>query len=170
MTSSFVFENAEQARAMFADEVQGNIYTRFSNPNNDEFIAKSLEKLKRVSGSRIFKTISGSIATPIRSNDMNGYLKNVMGPAFTCKDFRTYASNILFIDKLSKKKVPETKKELVLNLKNVYDEVASDLGHTSAISKKSYVLPIIEKIYKEKPNSFVNQDSKKMLNNFLKDY
>ena len=40
MTSSFVFEDAEQARAMFADEVQGNIYTRFSNPNNDEYITK----------------------------------------------------------------------------------------------------------------------------------
>jgi O-succinylhomoserine sulfhydrylase len=40
MTSSFVFDDAEQARAMFADEVQGNIYTRFSNPNNDEFISK----------------------------------------------------------------------------------------------------------------------------------
>ncbi|WKN30444.1 aminotransferase class I/II-fold pyridoxal phosphate-dependent enzyme [Porifericola rhodea] len=39
-TSSFVFEDAEQARAMFADEIQGNIYTRFSNPNNDEFINK----------------------------------------------------------------------------------------------------------------------------------
>ena len=39
-TSSFVFEDAEQARAMFADEVQGNIYTRFSNPNNNEFIEK----------------------------------------------------------------------------------------------------------------------------------
>ncbi|MDF9796699.1 O-succinylhomoserine sulfhydrylase [Catalinimonas alkaloidigena] len=39
-TSSFVFEDAEQARAMFADEIQGNIYTRFSNPNNDEFIEK----------------------------------------------------------------------------------------------------------------------------------
>ena len=40
MTSSFVFEDAEQARAMFADEIQGNIYTRFSNPNNDEYITK----------------------------------------------------------------------------------------------------------------------------------
>ncbi len=39
-TSSFVFEDAEQARAMFADEVPGNIYTRFSNPNNSEFISK----------------------------------------------------------------------------------------------------------------------------------
>jgi O-succinylhomoserine sulfhydrylase len=40
MTSSFTFEDAEQARALFADEVQGNIYTRFSNPNNTEFIKK----------------------------------------------------------------------------------------------------------------------------------
>lgn len=40
MTSSFVFEDAEQARALFADEVPGNIYTRFSNPNTTEFINK----------------------------------------------------------------------------------------------------------------------------------
>ena len=40
LTSSFVFENAEQARAMFADEAPGNIYTRFSNPNTTELINK----------------------------------------------------------------------------------------------------------------------------------
>jgi O-succinylhomoserine sulfhydrylase len=40
MTSSFVFDDAEQARALFADEYPGNIYTRFSNPNNSEFIEK----------------------------------------------------------------------------------------------------------------------------------
>ena len=40
VTSSFVFEDAEQARALFADEQPGNIYTRFSNPNSTEFIEK----------------------------------------------------------------------------------------------------------------------------------
>lgn len=40
MTSSFVFENAEQARAMFADEIPGNIYSRYSNPNTNEFVEK----------------------------------------------------------------------------------------------------------------------------------
>lgn len=39
-TSSFVFDDAEHARALFADELEGNIYTRFSNPNNDEFVKK----------------------------------------------------------------------------------------------------------------------------------
>ncbi|MBI1769612.1 MAG: aminotransferase class I/II-fold pyridoxal phosphate-dependent enzyme [Bacteroidetes bacterium] len=40
LTSSFVFDDAEQARALFADEISGNIYTRFSNPNNTELIEK----------------------------------------------------------------------------------------------------------------------------------
>jgi O-succinylhomoserine sulfhydrylase len=40
LTSSFCFENAEQARALFADEEEGNIYSRFSNPNTSEFVNK----------------------------------------------------------------------------------------------------------------------------------
>lgn len=40
LTSSFVFNDAEQARAMFADEIPGNIYSRYSNPNTEEFIQK----------------------------------------------------------------------------------------------------------------------------------
>lgn len=39
-TSSFLFDNAEEARALFDNEIEGNIYTRFSNPNNEEFITK----------------------------------------------------------------------------------------------------------------------------------
>jgi len=40
MTSSFLFDDAEQARALFADEIEGNIYTRFSNPNTTELVSK----------------------------------------------------------------------------------------------------------------------------------
>jgi len=40
LTSSFIFEDAEQARALFADEYEGNIYSRFSNPNVNEFVTK----------------------------------------------------------------------------------------------------------------------------------
>jgi len=46
LTSSFVFDDAEQARALFADELPGNIYTRFSNPNNTELV----EKICRLEG------------------------------------------------------------------------------------------------------------------------
>ena len=40
LTSSFTFENAEQMRAAFADEIDVNIYSRFTNPNNTELIQK----------------------------------------------------------------------------------------------------------------------------------
>jgi len=43
LTSSFLFENAEHGRALFADEIEGNIYSRFSNPNTSEFVLKMAE-------------------------------------------------------------------------------------------------------------------------------
>ncbi len=40
LTSSFSFENAEHGSAIFNGTEQGNLYSRFSNPNTDEFIQK----------------------------------------------------------------------------------------------------------------------------------
>ena len=40
LTSSYVFEDAEDMRASFADEKERNIYSRYSNPNNSEFVEK----------------------------------------------------------------------------------------------------------------------------------
>jgi len=40
LTSSFCFDNAEEMRAAFADESDDNIYSRFSNPNVQEFTDK----------------------------------------------------------------------------------------------------------------------------------
>jgi hypothetical protein len=40
LTSSFVFDNAEDMRAAFAEENDHNIYSRFSNPTVDEFVQK----------------------------------------------------------------------------------------------------------------------------------
>ena len=40
LTSSFVFDDAEELRAAFADEIDRNIYSRFSNPNTQELVDK----------------------------------------------------------------------------------------------------------------------------------
>lgn len=40
LTSSFVFEDAEDMRASFAEEKDRNIYSRYSNPNTSEWIEK----------------------------------------------------------------------------------------------------------------------------------
>ncbi|HVD98793.1 MAG TPA: aminotransferase class I/II-fold pyridoxal phosphate-dependent enzyme [Cytophagaceae bacterium] len=82
MTSSFVFDDAEHARALFADEVQGNIYTRFSNPNNTEFI----EKICKLEGAEDgFAVASGmsavftSMASFLKSGDHVLVSKSVFG-------------------------------------------------------------------------------------------
>ncbi|MFD2587725.1 trans-sulfuration enzyme family protein [Croceitalea marina] len=43
LTSSFVFEDAEDMRASFAEEKDRNIYSRYSNPNSNEFVEKVCE-------------------------------------------------------------------------------------------------------------------------------
>ena len=40
LTSSFVFEDAEDMRASFAEEKNRNVYSRFSNTNNTELVDK----------------------------------------------------------------------------------------------------------------------------------
>ncbi len=43
LTSSFVFQDAEDMRASFAEEKQKNLYSRFSNPNVNEFTEKMVK-------------------------------------------------------------------------------------------------------------------------------
>lgn len=40
LTSSFIFDSAEQGRAIFAEEEEGMVYSRYANPNTSEFIKR----------------------------------------------------------------------------------------------------------------------------------
>jgi len=72
LTSSFVFEDAEQARALFAEEEQGNIYSRYANPNTDEFIRK-MALLEGAEDGIAFASgmaaVFGSMAAYLKSGD-----------------------------------------------------------------------------------------------------
>ena len=43
LTSSFVFQDAEDMRASFAEEKDKNLYSRFTNPNTSEFVEKMVQ-------------------------------------------------------------------------------------------------------------------------------
>jgi len=40
LTSSYKFDDAEEMRALFANEKEGNVYSRYANPSTSEFIEK----------------------------------------------------------------------------------------------------------------------------------
>lgn len=73
----------------------------------------------------------------ISSDDLNSFLKEHMGKDYTCKDFRTYSANILFIKAFLKnaKNQPKSKKIILKSI----DSTAEQLGHTRNISRKSYI-------------------------------
>ena len=64
MTSSFTFENAEQGRALFAHEEVGSIYSRYSNPSVDEFVAKMCLLEEAEDGIAVASGMSG-VFTPM---------------------------------------------------------------------------------------------------------
>lgn len=72
LTSSFVFDDAEQARALFAEEIEGPVYSRYSNPNTDEFVRKlcllegAEDGLATASG---MAAVYASIAALVKSGD-----------------------------------------------------------------------------------------------------
>ncbi len=72
LTSSFIFDSAEQGRAIFAEEEEGMVYSRYTNPNTTEFINRVcvLEKadagLAFASG---MAAVFASFASYIKSGD-----------------------------------------------------------------------------------------------------
>lgn len=86
LTSSFTFDSAEEMRAAFADETDANIYSRFSNPNADEFA----EKMAMLEGAEAgYATASGMGAvfagfmTFLKSGDHLLVCRSIFGSTHT---------------------------------------------------------------------------------------
>ena len=58
LTSSFTFEDAEEMRASFADEIDRSIYTRFTNPN----VAELAEKLTLMEGAEAGHAVASGMS------------------------------------------------------------------------------------------------------------
>ena len=86
LTSSFVFEDAEDMRASFAEEKQRNIYSRFSNPNTSEFIHK-VAQMEGAEDGVAFATGMGAIfatfATFLNAGDHVLSVRAVFGSTHT---------------------------------------------------------------------------------------
>jgi len=86
LTSSFVFEDAEDMRASFAEEKDKNLYSRFSNPNVTEFTDKMV-KLEGAEAGYAFATgmaaIYSTFATLLNAGDHILSCQSVFGSTHT---------------------------------------------------------------------------------------
>lgn len=86
LTSSFVFDDAEDMRASFAEEKERNIYSRFTNPNTSEFVDK-ICKLEGAESGYVFATgmsaVFSTFAALLNAGDHIVSARSVFGSTHT---------------------------------------------------------------------------------------
>lgn len=156
VTSSFVFEDAEDMRASFTEEKIRNIYSRFSNPNTSEFV----EKVVRMEGAEdgyAFATgmaaVYSTFAALLSSGDHIVSARSVFGSTHTLftKYFPKWNINTSYFD-INR---PEDIEDLIRpETKILYAESPTnpgvdliDLEYLGALAKKHNLLLVIDNCF-----------------------
>lgn len=156
ITSSFIFKDAEEMRASFAEEKERNIYSRFSNPNTSEFI----EKICQMEGAEDGVTFSsgmgavfGTFAALLNAGDHIISSRSVFGSThslftkyFPKWDINTSYFNVDQIDQIEKLIQKKTKCIYVESPTNPGVEIL-DLEFLSKIAEKYNLLFIVDNCF-----------------------
>lgn len=114
----------------------------------DKLLAKIVKQLDDLPGYEIFRYVdeAGELHD-IHSDDVNEYIKDVMGEEFSAKDFRTWGGTLLASIELSQTERSHSKSERKKTVTECVKKVAQKLGNTPAIARASYIDPRVIKAY-----------------------
>lgn len=83
----------------------------------------------------------------IGSADVNAYLQEATGRDFTSKDFRTWAGTVLAAQLLRDFERFDSDAQAKRNIVQAVESVATQLGNTKAVCRKSYIHPAVFDAY-----------------------
>ena len=114
----------------------------------DARLARVVRKCQDLPGHTLFQYIDhdGHRQT-IDSADVNAYLREITGDAFTAKDFRTWAGTVLAAQELSARAAFRSQREAKSHVLRAVESVARRLGNTRAVCRKSYIHPAVLAAY-----------------------
>ena len=156
LTSSFVFEDAEEMRASFAEEKERNTYSRFTNPNTSEFVQKMCE-LEGAQSGYAFATgmsaIFSTLATLLNAGDHIVSSRSVFGSTYSLLtnylpkwDISTSFFKVNELDIIESLIQPNTKILFAESPTNPAVDVL-DIEQLSEIAKKHELLLIIDNCF-----------------------
>ena len=167
LTSSFVFEDAEELRAAFADELERNIYSRFSNPNTQELVDKictlegAEDGLAFASG---MAAVYSSFAALLHSGDHIVSVRSIFGSTHSLfkKYFTKWNIETTYFNADTQKEIEEA---IQPNTKIIYIETPTnpgldilDMSYLYEVAKKHQVLLVVDNCfatpYLQKPIHF----------------
>lgn len=167
LTSSFIFEDAEELRASFADEFDRNIYSRFSNPNTQELVDKicTLEGAEEgIAFASGMAAVFASFAALLSSGDHVVSARSIFGSTHSLftKYFNKWNIETTYFNANTPQEV-----ETVIqpNTKIIYIETPTnpgldvlDMEYLSEVAKKNNIFLVVDNCfatpYLQKPIEF----------------
>lgn len=114
----------------------------------DARLATIVAELNAEPGYEIFKYIDDDgEKVYVDSADLNDYIHQVMGDAYSAKDFRTWAGTSLAALALDELGLGDDDKTSQKNVRDAVARVAERLGNTPAIARDSYIDPRVIETY-----------------------
>jgi O-succinylhomoserine sulfhydrylase len=156
LTSSFVFDTADDMRAAFADETDDFIYSRYTNPNTDEFVNKMclLEGAEAgVASASGMAAIYTTLAALLKSGDHVLSCNSIFGATHTIftKYFPKWNISHSYF---SANDVSAMKKLITPNTKLIYIETPTnpaieviDLEEVAKIAKENNLLLVVDNCF-----------------------
>lgn len=156
LTSSFVFDDAEEMRASFADEKQRNIYSRFTNPNTNEFVEKICQMEGAADGCAFatgMAAVFGTFAALLNSGDHILSARAVFGAThglftkfFPKWNIKTTYFDITDLDNFESLITPNTKMIYAESPTNPGLQIL-DLERLGSLAKKHNLILVIDNCF-----------------------
>ena len=118
---------------------------------DDARLTRLVRHVQQLPGQALFqyRDDDGTVR-PVDSGEVNDYLREAMGEAFTAKDFRTWGGTLAAFRKFAQTTLPykadgsAPSERALASLQNaVVKEVAQALGNTVAVCRKAYIDPAV---------------------------
>lgn len=113
---------------------------------DDRRLVKLVKRCQELPGQQLFQYLDDEgLSRPVDSGQINDYLRDVMGEAFTAKDFRTWSATLQAIIVMAHTPLPEARTKKAMNgaVIAAVRQVADELRNTPAVCRKSYINPLV---------------------------
>ncbi|MCV0395228.1 MAG: DNA topoisomerase IB [Rhizobiaceae bacterium] len=110
----------------------------------DRRIARIVKDVQDIPGQHLFQYFDEEgRRRPVRSQDVNDYIRDCSDVAFSSKHFRTWGGTLRALLLFGAMERPETKRGRALAANEVVDRVAAALGNTRAVCRRCYIHPAV---------------------------
>jgi DNA topoisomerase I len=107
-----------------------------------------IEELLELPGGRLFQYVDDcGRRRRITAGDVNAYLREILGAAYTSKDIRTFGGTVRAATVLAELGPAASKREARSNVVLCCRLVATELGNTPAICRQAYIHPAVLEHY-----------------------